>query len=75
MFFSLLLVDNSAVFLCASHCPQGLGGTPLTFLIEQLDTIMATHNCQNTVVVGDLNHHLVHRAFMELTVVHGLINM
>ena len=74
MFFRLLLADNSAVLLCALYRPQWQGGTPLTFLTEQLDTIMDTHNCQNTVVVGDLNHHLVHRAFTELRVIHGLTN-
>ena len=35
---------------------------------------MDTPNSQNTVVMGDLNHHLVHRAFMELALVHGLTN-
>ena len=72
--FFCLLADNSAVLLCALNRPQWQGGTPFTFLTEQLDTIMDTQNCQNTVVVGHMNHHLVHRAFMELTVVHGLTN-
>ena len=35
---------------------------------------MMTHDCQNPVTVGDLNQHLIHRAFTELTVVHGLTN-
>ena len=35
---------------------------------------MATHGCQNTVIVGDLNQHIVHRDFTELTVIHGLTN-
>ena len=35
---------------------------------------MATHGCQNTVIVCDFNQQLVHRAFTELTVVNGVIN-
>lgn len=38
------------------------------------DYIMAANNCQNTIIVGDLNQHLVMRVFTELTVVHGLFN-
>ena len=74
MFFRLLLADRSAVLLCALYRPQWQGGAPLTFLTDQLDGIMAAHDCQNTVIVGDLNQHLVSRAFTELTVVHGLTN-
>ncbi|KAK8381862.1 hypothetical protein O3P69_015105 [Scylla paramamosain] len=40
--------------------------------MDQLDTIMATHLCQNVIIVGNLNQHLVSRAFTELTAVHGL---
>ena len=35
---------------------------------------MATHNYQNTVIVGDLSQQIVHRDFTELIVVHGLTN-
>ena len=74
IFFCLLLADNSAVLLCALYRPQWQGGIPLAFLTEKLDTIMDTHNCQNTVVVCDLNHHQVHRTFTGLTMTHGLTN-
>ncbi|KAG0725267.1 Retrovirus-related Pol polyprotein from type-1 retrotransposable element R1 2 [Chionoecetes opilio] len=65
---------KSAVLLCALYRPQWHGAAPFTFLTDQLDTIMATRDCQNSVIVGDLNQHLVKRAFTELTVVHGLTN-
>ena len=74
MFFRLLLTDKTAVLLCALYRPPWQGGAPLTFLTSRLDAIMATHGCQNTVIVGDLNQHIVHRDFTKLTVVHGLIN-
>ena len=74
MFFRLLLADKSAVLLCALYRPQWHGSAPLTYLTEQLDTIMATHDCQNTVILGDMNQHLVNRAYVELKVVHGLTN-
>ena len=73
MFFCLL-TNKTAVLLCALYCPQWQDGAPLTFLTGQLDTILSTHNCQNTIIMCDLNQHLVHRAFTELTVVHGLSN-
>ena len=73
-FFRLFLTCKTAVLLCALYRPNWQGGAPLTFLTGQLDAIMATHDCQNTVIVGDLNQHLVHSAFTELTVVQGLTN-
>ena len=74
MFFRLLLADKSAVLLCTIYRPPRQGGAPLTFLIDELDSIMAAHACQNIAVVGDMNQHLVSRAFTELTVIHGLTN-
>ena len=74
MFFRLLLADSTAVLLCILYRPQWQGSAPLTFLTEHLDDIMATHDCQNTVIVGDLNQHLVNGAFTELMIVHGLTN-
>lgn len=35
---------------------------------------MAAHNCQNVVTGGDLNQHIVRKAFAELTVVQELNN-
>ncbi|XP_050691050.1 uncharacterized protein LOC126982782 [Eriocheir sinensis] len=74
MFFRLLLADMSAVLLVALYRPQWQGSEPLTFLTDQLDTILATYDCQSTAIVGDMNQHMVSRAFTELTVVHGLTN-
>ncbi|XP_045137182.1 uncharacterized protein LOC123519742 [Portunus trituberculatus] len=74
LFFRLLLADRTAVLLCPLYRPQWQQGAPLSFLTDQLDTIMATHSCQNTIIVGDLNQHLVNRAYTELITVHGLTN-
>ncbi|XP_050730057.1 uncharacterized protein LOC127005333 [Eriocheir sinensis] len=74
MFCRLLLADMSAVLLVALYRPQWQGSEPLTFLTDQLDTILATYDCQSTAIVGDMNQHMVSRAFTELTVVHGLTN-
>ena len=64
MFFRLLLTDKTAVLLCALYRP----------LTSQLDAIMAIHDCQNAVIVGDLSQHIVRKDFTELTVIHGLTN-
>ena len=45
-----------------------------SYLTEHLDDIIAAHNCQNVMLVGDLNQHLVMRAFTEFIVVQGLHN-
>ena len=74
MFFRLLLADKSAVLLCALYRPRWHGNAPLAYLTDQLDTIMATHDCQHTVILGDLNQHLVNQAYVELKSVHGLTN-
>ena len=66
LFLRIILADRSAVLLCAAYRPQWQGSAPLTYLTDHLDDIMAAHNCQNVVIVGDLNQHLVMRAFTEL---------
>lgn len=62
MFFRLP-ADGSAVLLRA-----------MTYVTGQLDSFMATHDSQNTVVLCDLNQHVVNRAYMELKLVHNLTN-
>ncbi len=74
MFFRIILVDRGALLLCAMYRPQWQGSEPLNYLINNLDEIMETNNCHNVAIVGDLNQHLVTRAFTELTVVQGLTN-
>lgn len=74
MFLRIILEDRSALLLCAMYRPQWQGSAPLTYLTEHLDDLMAAHSCQYAMVVGDLNQHLVARAFTELTAVHGLHN-
>ncbi|XP_045134296.1 uncharacterized protein LOC123517903 [Portunus trituberculatus] len=50
----LLLADRTAVLLCLLYRPQWQHGAPLSFLTDELDTIMATHSCQNTIIRGGL---------------------
>ncbi|XP_045103060.1 uncharacterized protein LOC123499311 [Portunus trituberculatus] len=74
VFLRVILADESGLLLCAAYRPQWQGNAPLNYLSEHLDDIMAAHNCQHVVIVGDLNQHLVMRAFTDLTVVQGLHN-
>ena len=74
MFFRIILKDDEALLLCALYRPQWQGDAPISFLTTHLDEIMETHNCQNVLIVGDLNQHLVQQAFDELSVVQGLTN-
>ena len=63
LFLRIILDDRSALLLCAAYRPQWQGNDPLNYLTDHLDDIMAAHNCQNVVIVGDLNQHLVMMAF------------
>lgn len=56
MLFFCLLAEKTTVLLCPLYQPQWQNSAPLSFLTDELDTIMATHSCQN---VEDLNQHLV----------------
>ena len=71
MFACLILTVGSSLLLCATYSPQWQRSNPLVYLTGNLDDIMASHNCENVVVVGDLNQHQVVRAFTELTVIQG----
>ena len=74
MFFRVILSDKSAVLLCAMYRPQWQGSDPLTFLSQHLDQLLTRHSCQNIMIIGDLNQHLVQPAFDELLMVQGLQN-
>ena len=47
LFAHLILADGSSLLLRAAY-------RPLVYLTDNLDDIMASYNCQNVVVVGDL---------------------
>ncbi|MPC16975.1 hypothetical protein E2C01_009819 [Portunus trituberculatus] len=44
-------------YTALSSAPQH--SVPLFFLTHQLETIKATHSCQDAIIVGDLNQYLV----------------
>ncbi|KAG0717444.1 hypothetical protein GWK47_054424 [Chionoecetes opilio] len=45
--------------------PQWQGREPIEFLHTHLDRLLQQYSCNHTVIVGDLNKHLVARAFEE----------
>ncbi len=69
LFLRIIIEDKRSLLLCAVYRPQWHGSNPLHYLTDRLDDIMTTHDCQHVVIVGYLNHHLVMRAFTELTAV------
>ena len=75
LFFRIILANGEAILLVAMYRPQWQGADPIRYLINHLDIIMETHNCQNVITVGDLNQHLIQTTFDEMTVVHGLANL
>ncbi|MPC26567.1 hypothetical protein E2C01_019709 [Portunus trituberculatus] len=74
MFFRLLLSDKTALLLYSLLRLQWQNTAILSFLMDELATIMASHSCQIAIIVGDLDEKLVSRAFTWLTTVRSLTN-
>lgn len=70
----IIMEDRSTVLLCDMYWPQWQGNASLVYMTDNLDDIMAAYNCQNAIIVGDLNQYLVIGDFTELTVVQGMFN-
>ena len=73
-FFKVILSTGNALLLCALYRPQRQGRLPLDYLNENLDSILTANNCQHTLIVGDLNYHLVQTAYDDLLDVHNLVD-
>ena len=73
-FFRLWANSHEALLLCVCYRPQWHGAEPLLFLQNHLDNLLLKYSCKNTIIVGDLNQHLVPRSFDDLLNLHGLNN-
>ncbi|KAG0702594.1 hypothetical protein GWK47_025079 [Chionoecetes opilio] len=74
MFFKIWTQHHGSTLLCVCYRPQWQGREPIEFLHTHLDRLLQQYSCNHTVIVGDLNQHLVARAFEELLTVYGLTN-
>nr|XP_045603079.1 uncharacterized protein LOC123761179 [Procambarus clarkii] len=74
MFFKVCLNPGTSILLCAMYRPQWQGASPITFLMDNLDSLLMQHNCQHIIIVGDLNQYLIQRDFDELLAVFNLEN-
>ena len=73
-FFKLWLKSGERVLLCVCYRPQWQGSLPIEYLNNNIDRIMQQYSCDNFILVGDLNQHLVARSFDDLLNIHGLTN-
>ena len=73
-FFRLWANSHEALLLCVCYRPQWQGPEPLIFLQDNLDSLLLQFSCKNTIIVGDLNQHLVARAYDDLLDIYGLAN-
>ena len=73
-FFRLWTHSNESLLLSVCYRPQWQGSEPIDFLRENLDELLIQNSCKNLVIVGDMNQHLVARAFDEFLVTFGLHN-
>ena len=74
MFFRLWTKHHGCTLLCVCYRPQWQGAEPLQFLHTHLDRLLQQYSCTSTIIVGDLNQHMVARSFEELLTVYGLTN-
>ena len=74
MFFKLWMKSGEKVLLCVCYRPQWQGNLPIEYITNNIDGIMQQYACDNFILVGDLNQHLVARSYDELLTVHGLTN-
>lgn len=74
MFFKLWTRGGDAILLCVCYRPQWQGREPLLFLHTNLDALMQQHSCKRTIILGDMNQHLVARTYDELLSDYGLTN-
>ena len=74
MFFKIWTLHHGSTLLCVCYRPQWQRGEPLAFLQIHLDNLLQQYSCNHTIIVGDLNQHLVARTFEELLTVYGLKN-
>lgn len=74
VFLRIIIEDMNTMPLNAMYRPKWQRNDPLICLTQNLDSVMAAHNSQSTLIVGDVNQHMVMRAFTELTVAQGLFS-
>ena len=74
MFFKIFTKRHGSTLLCVCYRPQWQGVEPIQFLCTHLDGLLQQFSCNNTLIVGDLNQHLVAKSFNELLTVYSLTN-
>ena len=74
IFFKVWTHNNEAVLLCVCYRPQWQGSEPLHFIHTNLDALLYQQACKHLIIIGDLNQHLVARAFDDLLTDFGLTN-
>ena len=72
--FKILDHRNQGVLFCVCYRPPSQGTVLLDYLIDNIDRLMVTYNCQNIVVLGDLNPVLVQSTLNDLMALHDLHN-
>ena len=73
---ALKVIDSESKGLLCIGCyrPPSQGTALLDFLTVNLDSIMTSSQCENVIIIGNLNQHIVRDAFSTLLVVHDLHN-
>ncbi|KAK3848864.1 hypothetical protein Pcinc_044363, partial [Petrolisthes cinctipes] len=74
MYFKIWTKRHGSTLLCVCYYPQWQGSEPIQFLCTHLDRLLQQFSCNYTIIVGDINQHLVARSFEELLTVYSLTN-
>ncbi len=72
----LKVTDTHGKGLLCIGCyrPPSQGAVLLNYLTDNIDNVMMANQCENVVIIGDLNQNIVRDAFNTLLVVHDLKN-
>lgn len=73
-FFKLWTNNRDIILLCVCYRPQWQGSDPINFIHGNLDSLLLQHSCKHFIMLGDLNQHLVERAFQDLLTDYSLTN-
>ena len=67
-------INGKGLLCIGCYRPPSQGSMLLDFLTENMDSMLTASQCENVILIGDLNQHLVRNAFNTLLVVHNLEN-
>ncbi|XP_042858570.1 uncharacterized protein LOC122244672 [Penaeus japonicus] len=74
LLFKIIDAQGHGTLCLGCYRPPSQGPVLINFLMENLDRLMTSNNCQHVLVIGDLNQNRIQTAFDTLLAVYDLNN-